>query len=448
MKKTTKIAAFSIITILAIPVFALAGPVPDTGQTTCYDNSAAITCPQPGEDFYGQDASFLINPPSYTKLDANGNALSDDATEWVTVRDNVTGLIWEVKTDDGSIHDKDNVYTWYDNNPETNGGNAGTAGDETDTEDFIAALNAASFGGFSDWRLPTVKDLSSIVNSRTYNPAINTDYFPNTVSSNYWSSTTGANDTNYAWHVYFYSGNVNYVHKSYTYYVRAVRGGQSGSFDNLVINGDGTVTDTSTGMMWQKETAGSMNWEAALGYCENLSFAGYDDWRMPNIKELRSIVHCGKYSPAINTEYFPNTVSSGYWSSTTYRGSTNYAWHVHMYSGNVFNRDKSDTYYVRAVRGGQVRSLGHLVVSALVQGARCNISSEKEIIWNTQDIQGNIRISLSRDGGKEGTFETLVDSTENNGSYTWIVTGPKSFNCALKIEPINEPDKGTTQSLF
>ena len=58
------------------------------------------------------------------------------------VRDNVTGLFWEVKTDDGSIHDKDNTYTWYDSNPATNGGNAGTAGEGTDTEDFIEALNS------------------------------------------------------------------------------------------------------------------------------------------------------------------------------------------------------------------------------------------------------------------------------------------------------------------
>ena len=139
-------------------------PLPDTGQTKCYDNSVEIPCPEPGEAFYGQDASYLINPPSYTKLDASGNDLPDDAAEWVMVRDNVTELIWEVKTDDDSIHDKDNTYTWYDSDPATNGGDAGTPGDGTDTKDFIDALNTDNFGDYDDWRLPTIKELASIVN--------------------------------------------------------------------------------------------------------------------------------------------------------------------------------------------------------------------------------------------------------------------------------------------
>ena len=90
--------------------------IPDTGQTQSFT------------DTFGEDSDYLINPPSYTKLDAQGNELPDTGTEWVMVRDNVTGLIWEIKSDDGSLHhDKDNTYTWYDSNPETNGGYAGTS---------------------------------------------------------------------------------------------------------------------------------------------------------------------------------------------------------------------------------------------------------------------------------------------------------------------------------
>ena len=208
----------------------IAGPVPDTGQTTCYDEAGnVITCPEPGEDYYGQDASYTINPMSFTKLAQNGVELPDTATPadgWIMTRDNVTGLIWEIKTDDETIHDKDNTYTWYDSNPETNGGNAGTPGEGTDTEDFINALNAANFGGFSDWRLPTIKELDTIVDlSRTY-PSVDTAYFPNTKASYYWSSTTSADYTGSAWRLYFDYGYGNDYAKSSSSYVRAVRGGQ------------------------------------------------------------------------------------------------------------------------------------------------------------------------------------------------------------------------------
>jgi len=158
--------------------------VPDTGQTRCYDNTQEITCPNPGEPFYGQDAQYITNPQSYTKLDASGNDLPNEASEWVMVRDNVTGLIWEVKADKDDIqnyvnpHDADNTYTWYDSNPATNGGDPGTPGDGTDTEDFINALNAEQFGGYNNWRMPTAKELSFLRNMDNHKPSINTHYFP------------------------------------------------------------------------------------------------------------------------------------------------------------------------------------------------------------------------------------------------------------------------------
>ena len=226
MRRTVLIAVESFLLLFALQT--LAGPLPDTGQTKCYDDQGTeITCPQPGEAFHGQDANYTINPPSYTKLDVSGNGLPVEAASWVMVRDNVTGLIWEVKTDDNSIHDKDNTYTWCDTNPDTNGGNAGTCGSGTDTEDFINALNAENYGGFSDWRLPTREELRSIVDYGRYNPSVDTAFFLKTVSSYYWSSTTYADVTDGAWHVGFDSGADHYdVYKSDSYYVRAVRGGQ------------------------------------------------------------------------------------------------------------------------------------------------------------------------------------------------------------------------------
>ena len=121
----------------------------------------------------------------------------------------------------------------------------------------------------------------------------------------------------------------------------------AGSFTD---NGNGTVSDSDTGLMWQKEDDNTTRtWESAISYCEGLSLGSYNDWRLPNIKELRSIVDTTTYSPAINSTYFPNTNSSSYWSSTTY---TPYAWYVGFSNGVVSYGYESDYYYVLCVRGG------------------------------------------------------------------------------------------------
>ncbi len=455
MKRTAETMAFSIIFILAISVCALAWPIPDSGQTKCYNDSEEIPCPASGEDFYGQDASYIINPRLYTKVDAQGNDLPDDAAEWVMVRDNVTGLIWEVKqakddvVDYSNPHDADNTYTWYDSNLETNGGYPGTPEDVTDTEDFVNALNAEKFGGFSDWRLPSINELTSVTNLENLDPATDTTYFPRANSSDYWSASTYAYYTNYAWSLYFQVGNGANYPKLNSRYVRAVRSGESRVSDNLVVNGDGTVTDTETGLMWQQgNDAGQTTWKESLAYCESLSFAGYDNWRMPSRDELLSIADYESCAPAINTNSFPDTNSSNYWSATTDAYNTDTAWCVNFYYGNDNNDNKSGNRYVLAVRSGDPQLSGHLVVSSPRQGSYASIGDLMPIRWETQDITGNVSISISREGGKEDTFETIAETTENDGTYDWTITGPVSGNCMLKIESLSDPSKGTTQGLF
>ena len=118
-------------------------------------------------------------------------------------------------------------------------------------------------------------------------------------------------------------------------------------------NGDGTVTDDNTGLMWQQGEGGKKTWEDAISYCENLSIAGYTDWRLPNKNELNSIIDYELYNPAIDTTYFPGTNASYYWSSTTKADNSSFAWRVYFSHGYVVYWDKSSSYDVRCVRAGQ-----------------------------------------------------------------------------------------------
>ncbi len=227
-------------------------PVPDSGQTKCYNATDNIICPESGQPFYGQDASYSINTPAYTKLAEGCIPLPDTAATWDMVRDDVTGLVWEEKhaMDDvenySDPNDADNTYTWYDNNSETNGGNEGLPGDGTDTMDFIRAMNTAHYGGVSDWRMPTVKELQSIVDYGLSTPSINSTYFPNTVASDYWSSTTHVYTIDgRAWSVSSYWGYVYYNNKSEDDYVRAVSSGQCGAFSTSTTTTTGGATTTS-----------------------------------------------------------------------------------------------------------------------------------------------------------------------------------------------------------
>jgi hypothetical protein len=326
--------------VMMLPAVALAGPVPDTGQTACYDDAGnVITCPQPGQPFYGQDAQYGTNTQSYTKLDASANDLPDSASSWAMVRDNLTDLIWECKTDDNSIHDKDNTCH------------------SPDAQQLINQLNAAEFGGFSDWRLPDVKELSCIVNMSRMSPAVNPDYFPNLILY-YWSAnpTPVVSGTKYCnYYVQVQNGYVyNFYHASSPGGVMGVRGDSSGAASNFIDNKNGSVSDTTTRLMWQQgSSAQTMNWQQSLAYCENLDLAGYTDWRLPNVHELQSIVDYTRYNPSINTDYFPSTTPAFYYTSTTRNDSPDYAWTIMFDYGYVnlyFGSDKLTPYLARCVR--------------------------------------------------------------------------------------------------
>jgi hypothetical protein len=285
----------------------------------------------------GDPAERVCNPKSYTDL---GNGI---------IRDNVTGLEWQQAT----TPDK---YTWQQ------------------ALDYVDDLNDSNYLGYDDWRLPSIEELSTLVAAGRYNSAIGLVF--SAVASGYWSSTPRKGYTNYAWIMHFYHGVVaNGYDKSYNFYVRAVRSGPYRSFGNYFDNNDGTITDTTTGLMWQAATAqGEYTWQEALDYVDNLNsggYLGYTDWRLPTRNELQSLVDYSRHGLPTT---FPNTVASSYWSSTAVAGYTDYAWYVFFGNGYVYYGDKSYYYYVRAVRGGPCGSFGDLCIddSDCDDGLFCN----------------------------------------------------------------------------
>jgi len=130
--------------------------------------------------------------------------------------------------------------------------------------------------------------------------------------------------------------------------------GCSGKFKDNAIekfkdNGDGTVTDVATGLTWQQADA-KRAWEAAITYCEGLNHANHQDWRLPNIKELQTIVDMTTSDLTIDPISFPGTKASLYWSATTFESNDLNAWVVDFSNGDDYSEFKSSTNYVRCVR--------------------------------------------------------------------------------------------------
>ena len=126
---------------------------------------------------------------------------------------------------------------------------------------------------------------------------------------------------------------------------------------DLYDNGNGTVTDNNTGLMWQQDDAPLlMDWEFAIFYCDELSLGGYSNWRLPNIKELVSLTDDTLYNPAIDTNFFPNIVldeygDAYYWSSTTRPTGGPRALTVNFGDGESHSSNKENSLRGRCVRG-------------------------------------------------------------------------------------------------
>jgi hypothetical protein len=289
----------------------------DTGQIQCFDDADQLfAVPKPGEAYFGQDGFYQGPQPSYRD---NGDG---------TVSDLNTGLMWQ------KTPNRDQKMTFAD-----------------------AKAQAADcrLGGHSDWRLPTIKDLYSLIDftgnchGRPPVPYLNTKFFvfrfgdeqagERLIDAQYWSCTEYVGRTMHGnptvFGVNFADGRIKgyprdqkrdgqYMRE----FVRYVRGNPDYGRNKFVDNGDGTISDTATGLMWTKADSGkTMNWKDALAWCESLSLAGHDDWRLPNAKELQSIVDysrapqatdAARRGPAIDPVFTMTDEESWFWSSTTH----------------------------------------------------------------------------------------------------------------------------------
>ena len=325
-------------------------PLTSSNVTVFYgDSRGEIEEPKPNDRFYGQDATYP-KPKHYTD---NGDG---------TITGNITGLMWQknpfiLHAEPGAFigdeYDEDKVVkdeTKYTFAEAVNG---------------IDEFNEHKLGGYSDWRVPTIKELYSLaqfsglmgrglegttpffdevfglpVEVSVHNPGDRWIDVQSVTTSIYESVTLGGTTTMFGFN--FSDGRIKGYPTYKTFTVYHVRGNPHYGQNMLVDNGDGTISDLATGLMWMKYDSGSfragpnynglMNWEDALKYCESLHYAGYSDWRLPDIKELQSIVDYSRSpdttdSAAIDPMFRATEIvgPSGlkdwgyYWSSTTFQ---------------------------------------------------------------------------------------------------------------------------------
>ena len=317
-------------------------PIVDTSQTSCYSSAGAeIDCPAAGEADYGQDAQTDGNAASYTD---NGDG---------TVTDNVTGLVWTQSAD-------------------TNGDGTFDTTDKLSMDASAAYCEDLSLGGSDDWTLPSIKQLYSLMNFTGTDPSdyegddtsgltpfIDTDYFEfaygdtsadeRIIDSQYATTTTFVDESNpLLFGVNFADGRIKgyglTLHgQDKTFTVACIQENTTYGVNDFQDNGDGTITDDATGLTWSQDDSGAvdpdgMNWAEALAWVEEMNaeaYLGYSDWRLPNVKELQSLVDYTRspettgtaaIDPLFTTTEITNedgeTDYGYYWSSTTHANTT------------------------------------------------------------------------------------------------------------------------------
>ena len=426
-----KIAVLSLLLIF-ISSLSFAGTVnlPRTGQTKCYDSAGTeIPCAGTGQD---GDIQAGVKWPS-PRFTVNGDCVTD----------NLTGLMW---TKDANL--PGGTQTW---------------------QEALDFCNNLTLGGYSNWRLPNVNELESLVNAGEADDVawLNSQGFTNMQDWSYWFSTTRAINYTEAWSVGMWGSVWNDDKYCDCNYVWPVRGGQDNSspaqlwktgqtkcYDvagtEITCKGTGqdgeiqagvswpsprfidhgeTVTDNLTALMWTKDANllhGEKTWQQALNYVKGMNNStydnfGYTDWRLPNRKELHSLTDYSRYNPALPSGHPFSNVQAypyWYWSSTTCANNyTDEAWIISMENGYVEYGGKpySEVYggsYVWPVRAGQIGELPYSI-SGTVTLNGAGLSAV------TITLTGDSSDSTTTDSSGNYSFTEV-----SNGSYT--ITPSKS----------------------
>ncbi len=411
--------------------FVIGGVLPDSGQEYCYDLTGELAmCPGPGEDLFGQDAQhgwdLHVEP-------GERYALAGSAANPV-VTDYITGLEWQ-------------------------GCSAGLTGEACDAgnENVMSVADASAYctdldwDGHADWRLPTVKELSSIVDYGASEPAADLYWFPETAAG-HWSADSRGEDQ--AMQVVFDDGGVSIHDDVEDARVRCVRGAFESPMPNeayFIRSEDVSIPvvwELDTGLMWQGCHSGLTgqdceqadgesvrSWADALDYCAGLEWSGYDDWRLPSVGELRSIVDYGSTNGAFDSEALPETALDFYWSSSTNAGGAEQAWALDFEHGSVFSSGKIEDHHVRCVRGGAPDlfnpfGIGPYVVE-LIDVERNEDGSPRAFrLYEPRDIEGDVPVVHFLHGFQlEHTY--FDDMLSHLASHGFIVVSSQSDHSML-----------------
>jgi hypothetical protein len=315
----------------------------------------------------------------------------------------------------------------------------------------VALTGATSFAGQSDWRLPNIRELQSIVDLTTSNPAINTGVFPNTPSDWFWSSSSYATNPHRAWNVYFYGGYTSVNSQSYYYPVRLVRSGQSLGLLNparpstdYVDQANGTAAHTPSGLIWKRcaegqtwsgstctGTGSTYTWDAARALSS--TFAGNSGWRLPSEEELLSLVDYTIISPSINATLFPLNASDYFWSASSSAIDPANAWVISFGDGGTATDYQGNRHPVLLVRSGQSLGTFALTLSGTSSGSGAITSSLGSLNCNSTAGTTTGTCSANLFSGTAVTLTATPVSGNTFSAWSGACSGT-STTCTLTMD--------------